>query len=445
MDKSVYPIKYNDKLSISIVDGVADYSIIDSPLLAVLSQVSVLSSYFHIGDQDVIFFDRISDIKGIIGSKYNDHLSGNDLDNVFRGGPGRDVIDGQGCIDTADYSDKSSPVAVSLDGPRQVEVLVGGVPEDIISNIENIVGGSGNDRLIGDSGANSFRGGPGQDYIDGGEFLDRADYSDKAASVRVTLDGEREVTVYVGGEAEDTIRNIEQILGGSGDDYLVGDDTNNAFQGGDGRDFIDGRGGMDIIDYTEKVQSVVVRLAENGVESVVLVGGVPEDTVKNIEIVAGGSGDDHLVGNSDRNWLSGGSGDDILQGGGNGDLLIGEEGADTFVYVSVEESKPEFPDYILDFNSEEGDRIDLSAVDGDRLTDGFQSLRFGSTLPHPNGVWYEVSGNTNELGGMISGRDIMVYADVDGDALADMAIHVCEAAPEGPPNLVLSDSSYFLA
>ena len=38
MDESVYPIKFNDKIIISIADGIADYSILDSPLISVLSQ-----------------------------------------------------------------------------------------------------------------------------------------------------------------------------------------------------------------------------------------------------------------------------------------------------------------------------------------------------------------------------------------------------------------------
>jgi len=43
---------------------------------------------------------------------------------------------------------------------------------------------------------------------------DIADYGDKAVSVRVTLNGSIGVVVKVGGVAEDTIKNIENIYGG---------------------------------------------------------------------------------------------------------------------------------------------------------------------------------------------------------------------------------------
>lgn len=380
----------------------------------------------------------------IVGTNQNDLFIGNDEGNIFRGRGGRDILDGSGCQDTADYSDKLASVVVTLKRSLPVNVFVGGVAEDVLINIENVIGGSGDDRLIGDDGLNVFRGGPGKDYIDGGDSTDCADYLDKDLPVHVTLNGKHEVTVYVGGEPEDTIRNIEQIIGGSGDDRLIGDDQGNTFHGAGGRDYIDGGAGMDTVDFLDKTQPVHLTLAEKGMESVAFVGGIPEDTIKNIEVVVGGSGDDRLIGNSSLNWLAGGDGNDTLQGNGGRDLLIGDKGADTFVYISFEDSLVDTPDYIVDFNSAEGDRVDLSAIDGDRFADGFQPLRFGGTLPHPNGVWYEECGEVNQLGGMIAGRNIKIHVDVDGDALADMMINLCEGAPEGAPNLVLSDPLYLL-
>ena len=48
----------------------------------------------------------------------------------------------------------------------------------------------------------------------------------------VTLNGSSNVTVTVGGVAEDTIRNIEKVYGGSGNDSLTGDAKSNVFAGG---------------------------------------------------------------------------------------------------------------------------------------------------------------------------------------------------------------------
>ena len=52
----------------------------------------------------------------------------------------------------------------------------------------------------------------------------------------------------VGGVAEDTIRNIENVTGGSGNDTLTGDALANNFIGGAGTDLLKGAGGNDVLD-----------------------------------------------------------------------------------------------------------------------------------------------------------------------------------------------------
>ncbi|HEX2196577.1 MAG TPA: hypothetical protein VHJ76_06590, partial [Actinomycetota bacterium] len=44
--------------------------------------------------------DRVSGIEGLVGSSYDDLLSGNDGDNFIDGGPGSDTLDGRGGTDT---------------------------------------------------------------------------------------------------------------------------------------------------------------------------------------------------------------------------------------------------------------------------------------------------------------------------------------------------------
>ena len=64
--------------------------------------------------------------------------------------------------------------------------------------------------------------------LDGGTGTDWADYSDKTTAVSVTLAGAANAIVKVSGVAEDTIRNIENVQGGSGNDTLVGDGLANS-------------------------------------------------------------------------------------------------------------------------------------------------------------------------------------------------------------------------
>jgi VCBS repeat-containing protein len=300
-------------------------------------------------------------INGLDG---NDILNGDGGNDTLQGGLGEDVLDGGAGVDTADYSDKTAAIVVTLNGGTSANVTVGGVIEDTIKNIENVIGGSaadwltgsidanvlngggGADTLNGGAGDDTLQGGHGQDILDGGIGVDTADYSDKTKAVVVTLNGATSANVTIGGVIEDTIQNIENIIGGSAADRLTGSsganvlnggagkDTlnggagNDTLQGGLGKDVLNGGIGIDTADYSDKIKAVVVTL--NGATSAnVTVGGVIEDKIKNIENVIGGSAADRLTGSKGANVLDGGGGNDILNGGAGKDTLIGGAGKDT--------------------------------------------------------------------------------------------------------------------
>jgi len=293
--------------------------------------------------------DTISNFENAIGGSGNDLLTGDGLvnrleggagDDVLKGAGGNDVLDGGDGIDTADYSDKAAAVSVTLAGATPVMVLVNGVAEDTISNVESVVGGSGNDTLTGDALANRFLGGAGNDVLEGGEGIDTADYSDKTAAVVVTLAGATPVTVTVNGVAEDTISNIENIIGGSGRDTLIGDALANRLDGGLGNDLLigglgsdllDGGIGADTVDYSDRTAALSVTL--NGATlAAVKVAGLVEDTLRNVEYIIGGSGNDTLIGDDLANRFESGAGDDFLRGSGGADFMDGGTGIDTVDY-----------------------------------------------------------------------------------------------------------------
>ena len=176
-------------------------------------------------------------------------ITGSDQDDFITGGTGVDEIDGGAGNDTADYSYRTEAVVVTLNGATGATVSVGGVDEDTIRNIENIVGGSAGDTLTGDANDNVFTGGDGADTVDGGAGSDTAVYRDKTEAVILTLNGSTDATASVGGVDEDTVRNIENIVGGSAGDTLTGDDNNNVLDGGLGADTLDGGAGNDTITY----------------------------------------------------------------------------------------------------------------------------------------------------------------------------------------------------
>jgi Ca2+-binding RTX toxin-like protein len=85
-----------------------------------------------------------------------------------------------------------------------------------------------------------------------------------------------------------------------------------------------------------------------------LTGGTGTDTMY------GNGGNDTLVGGAGNDSLYGGSGNDILTGDGGTDYLNGGAGADIFVFKAA--TALSASDTIADFNTGDGDRIDISDV-----------------------------------------------------------------------------------
>ncbi|HEX8165654.1 MAG TPA: FG-GAP-like repeat-containing protein [Beijerinckiaceae bacterium] len=83
------------------------------------------------------------------------------------GGPGNDVLDGRGGIDTVDYSSTSQGVVVNLSAASN-QATGPEIGIDQLISIENVIGGNGNDRIVGNAVANRITGGPGADKLTGG-------------------------------------------------------------------------------------------------------------------------------------------------------------------------------------------------------------------------------------------------------------------------------------
>lgn len=392
-------------------------------------------------------------IKGTAG---NDALTGTALDDVLTGGGGRDLLNGGAGVDTADYSDKAAAVTIALSYVGDSIAYVGGMAEDTLRNIENLTGGSGADALtgnnldnilVGGAGNDTLKGGLGADVLDGGAGVDTATYDYETGSIRVTLNGSRDSVVYVNGIAEDTLRNIENLIGGRGNDFLSGDANDNYLygqngddwlSGGGGKDIIDGAGGIDTVDYQETTQSVVVTL-NNNIDAKVYVGGVVEDTIRNVESVNGGSAGDILTGDTKANTLNGFAGNDVLRGGYGADLLIGGDGddqlfgdgdrdvliggrgkdimtggasVDTFKFESIEDSRVGAMDLITDYMKSE--IIDLSAIDADINRGGDQAFSIASAF----------SGRAGQLVFSYANGLTTVLGDVNGDGVADFGFQM---------------------
>ena len=110
---------------------------------------------------------------------------------------------------------------------------------------DQLHGLGGDDRLSdGDRDDRAGEDGPGQDLLDGGAGNDTVSYAQRTASVAVNIGDDRPD----GGRGEgDRLTGIESIIGGSGDDRLIGDRRPNVIHGGGGHDRVIGRGGDDAL------------------------------------------------------------------------------------------------------------------------------------------------------------------------------------------------------
>ena len=179
------------------------------------------------------------------------------------------------------------------------------------------------------------------------------------------------------GEAGDDL-----LFGGAGADRLDGGLGDDRLDGGEGDDVLDGGAGVDTASFRSTLlhnrPGVAADLASGTATD--LAGGtaagaapVGSDRLAGIENLEGTFYADRLAGDGGANALKGAPGADVLEGRG---------GADRFVYGQNEgsyqpyDSPPGAADRILDFSPKQGDRIDLSAVDADAQAAGDQAFRF---------------------------------------------------------------------
>ena len=268
------------------------------------------------GGDDIINYTMGQGADNVIGGAGNDTLNilgllGNDqLDVVFGGGVLTSVETGgvtgveqltanlEGGINTLSYGATTGPVTVNL---------VTGVATGFLSiaNIQNVTGGSGDDLLTGDAGANVLSGGNGNDTFfaamgDGNDTynggnaggIDTVDFSATNAGATITTAGAIGDLAATG---IDVFTSIENIIGSQGDDTIT-------FNGG--ANVLDGRGGNDTIN-----------------------AGAANDTL------LGGAGNDTLNGEAGADTLNGEAGDDTLTGGAASDIVNGGDGSDTVNYA----------------------------------------------------------------------------------------------------------------
>jgi Ca2+-binding RTX toxin-like protein len=268
--------------------------------------------YGGAGDDRLHGGDGTDQIYGEAGNDTTEGGEGTDFFVAGFGDDGTDVVRGGDGIDYADYSRRSTPVTVTLDGVADDGAA--GENDALAADVESVRGGGGDDHLTGNGEANTLDGGAGNDRI-AGLGGDDSLYGDRGDD---SVDGGAGADSLAGGPGRDTVRG-----GGGNDSLSVGEHT------GEGididPDLYDGGAGDDRLSYSWTSRAVTVSL--DGVANDGKAG--ENDNAVAIENISGTNHDDVLIGDSGDNRITGEAGNDVIDGGAGIDDLNGGPGQDT--------------------------------------------------------------------------------------------------------------------
>jgi Ca2+-binding RTX toxin-like protein len=293
-------------------------------------------------------------VNGATGDRFVDVTVAGITDLKLSTGVGDDVVSAQSSLVAATSTPFAYPITVFA-GDGDDRITSGATLTGMLSN--SLDGGNGNDTFI--QPANKAA-----DQITGGAGVDVVDYSVRTARVTVTL-GTGSVDDGESGEKDDIDADVENLIGGAGNDVLDatssnaaahvltgngGDDTlrgsdlvdtlngglgDDVLTGGLGNDTLIGGIGFDAIDYSDAAHNAGVTVVLDGSAGGLTSGGETDVfnaggmSMWDIESVRGSIGDDILTGNSLANIMWGLAGADTMDGMDGADTMYGQDGNDT--------------------------------------------------------------------------------------------------------------------
>ena len=253
--------------------------------------------------------DTLVNVTGIIGTDGNDSLAGPptgapsgiySFGVTFIGGAGNDSINGSGGA-RADYSTSTSAANINLSTGTATDGLGG---TDTLTNVTQVRGTSFNDTILGSASGETFMVVNGGNHsIDGGTGTNTYRYfGTDDVLVDITLASTIGGFANKPGGAVDTLKNINGIYTGDGNDTLIGSSGNDTLQGAGGNNFLDGRGGDNFVRY----DSIVTSVSTQGVVVNLQTGHVAnpwggQDFLLNVQNAIGTNQGDYITGTSANN------------------------------------------------------------------------------------------------------------------------------------------------
>lgn len=267
----------------------------------------------------------------LVGGPGSDTLTGGSAADEIYAGPREEFgPDGAGPADSGPNYVDTGAGADKVYGTQAVDLVAGhSRPGETV----RILGGGGEDVLAGGHGKDEIFGGPGDDWViaepsDVSEAQGRDEYGPARRVRHLPLPAgvEPSAKLLVGGDGDD------HVVGGDGGATVFGDrlrdePCTDAGADGDGRDLVLGGSGKETVSAGGRADRVEAGggqdrvCGEKGDDT--LYGGAGDDDV------SGGSGDDTAYGDDGADEVTGGPGDDTLYGGAQDDVVAGEAGEDT--------------------------------------------------------------------------------------------------------------------
>ncbi len=330
-----------------------DIVIGDDALLDILSQNLP-------GGKDTL--EGNEDIDILFGCGGVDNIKGNDDMDFAEGNGGADVIDGGDGRNFA-FCNTTVQLGNLLLGGNDGDTVTGGAGIDIIlgnegadtltgkDQVDFMFGGSGKDKMFGDTGGticiisgipirlgNLMLGGTEEDDMRAGGDLD----------VMLGQDEDDELRGYDGSFQQPFAFDIDILLGGSGKDFLQGDNEplillfsldfmfggsgNDDMHGGNNTDFMFGQSGEDSMhgDSNLFINIFSIDLMFGGPDNDLMDGG------NSLDVMFGEGENDTMLGDNEAvlfspDFMFGQSGADAMNGGSSFDVMVGGDDADNML------------------------------------------------------------------------------------------------------------------
>lgn len=297
------------------------------------------------------------DFETYLGGSAADHYEGGPGAETFKPGGGDDFVDGNGGADVLDVSEATTDTTIDLPAGT-----ANGDGNDTFEDIEGAMTGSGNDTIVMDDTTGvlfNFAADGGHDTVD-------ASATTTGVNINLALYGSppcqpncEEVEDAIGGSGNDTITGTSQsnnLVGGDGGDVINAGLGNDTVEGGLGNDTLNDGGGFDILIYRNASSGETIDTA-NGFAT----GGDGDDQLNGgweevrgsdfADTITGGQssvdapnrlkgfgGNDIIFGTNSTDTVAGGAGNDQLRGGGGDDVVKGSAGNDLIIAGSGDDT-----------------------------------------------------------------------------------------------------------